>query len=404
MHYLNNSNIEQLSDHLKSEEINYSHLFDDLLDHLCCEVESKMEGGLDFTSAFNSIKHTIGNNGLKDIQDATIFYVKLNLLVMKKTIKILGITASILMIVGLLFKTMHWPGANLLIAVGTLILLAGFTPFALFSLKRDDNLKLFSGKFILYFLGFICLFETGLALLFKFNNWAGGSALVLLSWVLIMVVLFPLIFVYILKFSQKKLIPLTLLLFSFLLFGMTTTYSFNRKVFKGNIYRYTVTDLNEEISYYSYKAKKLEQNIQELDNKSSSLSNKLNSNIHELDKLMEELLGEAESISEINSKYIKTRNDIEKYYNQLKELSGGVQSYAADAVAIVNDPMFTELVEQKLMAFKTDSGSMHYLGWFNLNFIQAGCVDSYNNLNRIKKDLLQVHCEVLQHLKDQKKS
>ena len=60
MHYLSSANIDEITTHLGAKEITYSHLYDDLVDHVCCEVESRMERGVDFKSAFNEIKQTIG--------------------------------------------------------------------------------------------------------------------------------------------------------------------------------------------------------------------------------------------------------------------------------------------------------------------------------------------------------
>lgn len=403
MHYLTDSNITRIANYLKEENICYSHLYDDLMDHICCEIEEVISDGVDFESAFNTIKQTIGNNGLKDIQDATIFYVKLNLLVMKKTVKVLGIITSTLMITGLFFKTMHWPGASIMVALGTLILLAGFTPFALFSLRRDDNLNVFSGKFLAYMAGFICLTETGLAMLFKFNHWPGGSTLTVISWILVIFVLFPLIFIHIHKYSEKKLISYTLLLFAFLVFTMPVIQSINRQVFKGNIYRYTVTDMNDETNYYSSKIVKLEPYSSDKE-EIAVLNKSLSANLDKINEILSKLLNGTKDITELNSTYLKKGDNTESYLAEIRKLSVSVQEYSSLATELAGKNEIAVLIEHKLEPFTTEAESVHYLGWFNLNFIQASKVDIYNNLSRLKKDLLMVHSEILQDIILQKKS
>ena len=83
MCHLNNKQISEITSKLKEEEITYSHLFEDLLDHVCCDVEKEMQQGLKYKEALNNVYDKIGLNGLRKIQEATIFYVKFNLLIMK---------------------------------------------------------------------------------------------------------------------------------------------------------------------------------------------------------------------------------------------------------------------------------------------------------------------------------
>ena len=41
-------NIEDISLDIRRQEITFSHLADELIDHICCDVENEMQKGLSF--------------------------------------------------------------------------------------------------------------------------------------------------------------------------------------------------------------------------------------------------------------------------------------------------------------------------------------------------------------------
>jgi hypothetical protein len=55
MYHLSPDEISLVSKRLKADEINYSHLFDDLLDHVCCDIEGYINRGMSYQEA--SEKH-----------------------------------------------------------------------------------------------------------------------------------------------------------------------------------------------------------------------------------------------------------------------------------------------------------------------------------------------------------
>ncbi|MFN8206882.1 MAG: hypothetical protein U0T82_05660, partial [Bacteroidales bacterium] len=60
--------IEQISRDVRREDISFSHLLEDLIDHVCCDVEYEMEHGLSFSDAYLKVKQKIGLHGLQKIQ------------------------------------------------------------------------------------------------------------------------------------------------------------------------------------------------------------------------------------------------------------------------------------------------------------------------------------------------
>ena len=47
--------IDQISRDIRRQEITFSHLLEDLIDHVCCDVEYEMQAGLNFAEAYNRV-------------------------------------------------------------------------------------------------------------------------------------------------------------------------------------------------------------------------------------------------------------------------------------------------------------------------------------------------------------
>lgn len=57
------SDIDCIRQDVIRQEICYSHLADELIDHLCCDVENEMAGGLSFRDAYRKVKESLGHLG-----------------------------------------------------------------------------------------------------------------------------------------------------------------------------------------------------------------------------------------------------------------------------------------------------------------------------------------------------
>jgi hypothetical protein len=178
MQHLNEEHITAISNLVHEHEITYSHLADDLIDHICCDIETLMLQGMNYPQASKEIFEKIGLNGLKEIQEATIFYVKFNLLIMKKLMNVLAYSGLSIFICGLLFKFNHWPGGSFLVLISFLLLFLGYLPTALLSIKKENKTKLFSRQHLPYLVGFVTIIETGTSLLFTIFHWPGAQLLI----------------------------------------------------------------------------------------------------------------------------------------------------------------------------------------------------------------------------------
>lgn len=72
---LEHQQLVSIRTYLEINGLNIPQVIDDLLDHLCCLVEEKMEKGVSFEEAFAEVKIIIDPNHIKEIQAYTIYFL-----------------------------------------------------------------------------------------------------------------------------------------------------------------------------------------------------------------------------------------------------------------------------------------------------------------------------------------
>jgi len=171
-------NINIIISDVRKQEISFSHLADELIDHLCCDVEDEMLNGLDFSEAYRHVKQKLGNRRLKEIQEETLYAVDTKYRRMKNTMKISGITGTILLGFAALFKIQHWPGAGIMLTLGALALAFVFLPSSLRVLWKETHNK---NRLFLFISGFIAGIFFILGTVFKIQHWSGANLLLILA-------------------------------------------------------------------------------------------------------------------------------------------------------------------------------------------------------------------------------
>jgi hypothetical protein len=193
MFQLSEQQIEAICGRLQQEGITDLKLEQDLIDHFCCYMEARMDGGVDFEQAFMQATTAISPNGVKEIEFELYFILNFKKqLSMKRFIFLAGFAAAFLLSTGTMFKTLHWPGANIILFAGfTSLLLAaigtvahlvrylrdrpasfwfrtvtGVTAATLISVGSIFKLLSFPGANILYTLGIVVLNFVFLPLFF----------------------------------------------------------------------------------------------------------------------------------------------------------------------------------------------------------------------------------------------
>jgi hypothetical protein len=170
--------IEQISRDVTRQEITFSHLLEELIDHLCCDVENEMKKGSSFAEAYRDVKHRMGSRRLKEIQEETLYAVDTKYRIMKNLMKISGVTGTVLFGFAALFKIQHWPMASVMMTLGALILVFAFLPSALVVLWKETHSTKRIFLFISAFLTGVC-FIAGT--LFKVQHWPFGGTILTLG-------------------------------------------------------------------------------------------------------------------------------------------------------------------------------------------------------------------------------
>jgi hypothetical protein len=194
-------NIEMISEDVSRSGITFSHLCDELIDHICCKVENDMQQGLSFEEAYERTKDMIGNKGLKKIQEDTLMLIDKKYRLMKKTMKIFGVVSMSLMTMGALFKIQHWPGAGIMLVLGFLLLGTVFFPSALWVMKKESRLK---GSLFIYITAIIGGIALIFGFLFKVQHYPGAGIMLLMAYLIICFFLIPAILISILRDEKSK--------------------------------------------------------------------------------------------------------------------------------------------------------------------------------------------------------
>ena len=199
MYQLSEHEVEIVAGDVKSAGINFSHLGYDLIDHLCCDIESRMTTGISFTQAYSQVKDDFGIKGLQQIQINTLMLIDKNYRIMKNSMKTIGVVSLVLMALGTIFKLLHLSGAVYLMIVSFFFTSLVFFPSILYLMYKEINKKQQAGLYVVAFLGGATFFVS---ILFKLFHWPGGSILITIGMLLIGLVLLPAILINRIKRSN----------------------------------------------------------------------------------------------------------------------------------------------------------------------------------------------------------
>lgn len=182
---LTEQNIREIKLLVEARGVEMEELSIDLVDHICCMIEEKLESGQNYVSALEETMSSFGKKGIRQIQEETTFLLTKNILAMRKTMHITGITAAILLLLGSIFKIQHWPGAAAMYVLGAASLCLLFMPLFLAVRIKEKPGKLSTISNVIGILGAIALC---FGILFKIMHWpwanilmnSGGGLLILI--------------------------------------------------------------------------------------------------------------------------------------------------------------------------------------------------------------------------------
>jgi hypothetical protein len=198
---LNLYHIDQITEDVIKQEIGFSHLFHDLVDHICCDVEYHMQQGMSFDEAYKTVKARIGGRGLKKIQEETLYAVDTKYRNMKKLMKISGVAGTIMLGFAAIFKILHWPFAGMLITLGAIVLSFLFLPSSLVVLWKETKSQ---KKLILFISAFLAGVAFIFGMLFKIQHWPGANIIILAGLVTGAFLFIPSLLIQLFADNEKK--------------------------------------------------------------------------------------------------------------------------------------------------------------------------------------------------------
>jgi len=192
MYQLNDKEIEFIAADIKNRGIEMEDLHNNILDHVCCMIENNLEENGDFEKFYSNTIAKFYKNELWELEEETIsLLIFKNYYTMKKVMLVSGFISSFFVMTGILFKFMHWPGAAAMLVVGIGSCSLIFLPL-LFVLKVKESIDLKNKLIVLVgMLSAICL---SLGILFKIMHWPGANFLGITAIVSLIAIFLPIYF------------------------------------------------------------------------------------------------------------------------------------------------------------------------------------------------------------------
>lgn len=154
-------------------------LRDDVLDHLCCVIEIKIERGVKFELALQEALYELAPHGLIEIQRETVFLLNLTkIILMKRFMYFIGLVSAMAFVLGWTFGMMHWPGARELSIGGFLGFTFIFIPLNTIDYFKTKIHRVLSEKLRLV-MGIASAMIMASAIVFKLLHLAGADILLL---------------------------------------------------------------------------------------------------------------------------------------------------------------------------------------------------------------------------------
>ena len=383
---LSRNEIDFIKDEVKRCEITFSHLEEELLDHLCCMVEEMMSEGHTFESALALMKKDVGIETLKSIEVEIIILINEKIKAMRKTLKISGIIGLSAIVFSSILKFLHWPGASYLLIVGFAALLFTYLPVLSLTIKKEKILK---RKLHLTYIGIFAASVLLISLLVTLLHLPYGTYFMVLSWFLMLIFL-VMLFNVVMKTEEDRVLNLSMLLFFSILFVINIALNL-QDVNNPRLNRYTIEpNLEVSTNLYVHKVEKCYKQL------SLVISNDSATKL-EVRLIKEKIRVFTDQIETVKLLLFASKAKQEEYSLQFFKdnlVHGTVQSWK---LGVEVKELHDFLLEKSI--------SQPQLHSFINNNIQFGYSDSqndkqvlYNNLQRLLRDIKIAEYELLNEM------
>lgn len=180
--------------HVERSGILIESLKADVLDHLCCVVEVKLDRGRSFEEGLKEALKELAPDGLKELENETIFLLNSNkIILMKKLMFTIGALSSMSFVTGWLLGLLHWPGAFELSAYGFLGFGCFFMPLYAIDYFKTDIHRALNEKWK-FGLGLLSAVLIGVATFFKIFHLPGANLLLVVGTSVFVIGFLPFLF------------------------------------------------------------------------------------------------------------------------------------------------------------------------------------------------------------------
>lgn len=193
MHKITDSQVDFILDDIErrgvvTEDVRYN-----ILDHVCCIIENEMDNEMNFNEFYKNTIARFYKKELGEIEEETQNLLTFkNYYIMKRTLKISGITSIILIMLGVILKSMHWPGAGLAVVLGLTFFSLIFIPLNIVLKFKDDAEK--SNRLIMT-VGMLTASAATIGVLFKIMHWPYANIVMFSSLLVFMLLFIPIYFI-----------------------------------------------------------------------------------------------------------------------------------------------------------------------------------------------------------------
>ncbi len=167
-------------------------LRDNLIDHICCIIEHESATEEDFYKCYERVLPQFFKKELQEIQTETDNLLQFkNFYTMKKIMNISGISTVFLILMGVLFKTLHLPGAAIIFILGGFTFAFLFLPILIIIKFKDDEST--TDKAVFSF-GLLLAMIIAIGFIFKVMHWPYANKLMYSGTTIFTILYVPLYF------------------------------------------------------------------------------------------------------------------------------------------------------------------------------------------------------------------
>lgn len=173
--------VEIIRRQVNQSSISIESLRDDVLDHLCCVVEIKMERGKVFDHAHREALDELAPDGLDELQRETVFLLNSDkIILMKKVMYLVGLLSAMAFVTGWFFGIMRFPGAYELQVYGFSAFAFLYVPMMAIDYFKA-NIRGALSERLKVMLGVASALLLGVAGVFKMMHLAGTRTLLIMG-------------------------------------------------------------------------------------------------------------------------------------------------------------------------------------------------------------------------------